>query len=137
MNSIQSTISRAPIRKTRRGQSLVEFALILPVLLLIMFGVVDLGRAFYISVVLSNVAREGARYAALNPTATATDIRQAALAEAGGAGVGLAEGNIDLTLPIERGKAFTVTVNYQFDLVMGFILGSSIPLSQSTTMYIP
>ena len=46
----------------QRGQSLVEFALSSVVLLLLVGGLVDIGRAIYISEALSNAAREGARY---------------------------------------------------------------------------
>lgn len=48
-------------RERPRGQSLVEFALILPVFLLILFGLVDAGRFVYMNSVLSQAAREGAR----------------------------------------------------------------------------
>ncbi len=44
------------------GQSMVEFALTLPVLLLIMLAIFDMGRAVYAQNVLTNAAREGARY---------------------------------------------------------------------------
>jgi Flp pilus assembly protein TadG len=47
---------------TQRGQSLVEFALSSVVLLLLVGGLVDIGRAVYISEALSNAAREGARH---------------------------------------------------------------------------
>ena len=47
--------------RNRRGQTLVEFALILPVFLLLLMGIMDLGRAVYYSSTLSNVARETAR----------------------------------------------------------------------------
>ena len=48
------------------GQSMVEFAIILPVLLLIVFGVIDFGWLFYNQSALNNSAREGARYAVVN-----------------------------------------------------------------------
>lgn len=48
------------------GQSLVEFALILPVLLLIIMGVFDFGRAVYAFNTVSNAAREGARLLIVN-----------------------------------------------------------------------
>jgi len=44
----------------------VEFALLLPVLLLIVFGIIDFGRALNAQVTLTQAAREGARLAALN-----------------------------------------------------------------------
>ena len=46
-----------------RGQTLVEFAIILPVLLMLMMGVFDLGRVVYANDMVSNAAREAARFA--------------------------------------------------------------------------
>lgn len=48
-----------------RGAAAVEFALLLPVLLLILFGIVDFGRAFNAQIVLTQAAREGVRAYAL------------------------------------------------------------------------
>ena len=48
----------------QRGQSLVEFALSSVVLLLLVGGLVDIGRAIFISEALSNASREGARHGA-------------------------------------------------------------------------
>ena len=45
----------------RRGAELVEFALVLPVLLLVVFGIVDFGLAIYDKAVVTNAAREAAR----------------------------------------------------------------------------
>jgi hypothetical protein len=47
----------------RQGQALVEFGLILPILLVIFLGLMDLSRAFYAGVIAEHAAREGARYA--------------------------------------------------------------------------
>ncbi|MCD6401003.1 MAG: pilus assembly protein, partial [Anaerolineales bacterium] len=53
------------IRKSSNsGQTLLEFALILPLLLLLTAGVFDSGRAIYYTSVMNNAAREGARYGA-------------------------------------------------------------------------
>jgi Flp pilus assembly protein TadG len=54
--------------KHRRGQALVEFALILPIFLLILMGIFDLGRAVYYSSTLSNAAREAAREGIVDQT---------------------------------------------------------------------
>jgi len=56
-------------RHARRGQSLVEFALIVPVLLLILLLAIDFGRAFYSWIVLQNAARIGANFAGVNADA--------------------------------------------------------------------
>ena len=52
-------------RRTRRdrGQGLAEFAIVLPVFLLIVFGAIDLGRVIWATDDITNAAREGARYA--------------------------------------------------------------------------
>ena len=49
-----------------RGQALVEIALALPVFLLLLFGLFDIGRLVFIYVGLTNSAREGARLAIVN-----------------------------------------------------------------------
>lgn len=46
------------------GQTLVEFALVLPVFLLVVFGLIDVGRLVYTNSTLSQAVREGARLAA-------------------------------------------------------------------------
>src|ERR1700674_809761 len=48
----------------RRGQSVIEMALAAPLLTLMLFGLVDFGRAYFQYISLVNTAREGARYAA-------------------------------------------------------------------------
>ena len=55
---------------TARGQSVVEFALILPVLLLLLLAAIDLGRVYQGWVVLNNAARVGANYAASHADAS-------------------------------------------------------------------
>jgi hypothetical protein len=59
-------------RNRRRGQSLVEFALVLPVMLLLVLFGIDFGRIFLGWVQLNNVVREAADFAAENPTAWST-----------------------------------------------------------------
>ena len=51
--------------KKRKGQSVVEFALVLPLFLLIMFGVIYTGMLFHDYITLSNIARTSAREAAV------------------------------------------------------------------------
>jgi hypothetical protein len=54
--------ARGGPQRPHLGQSLVEFALSSVVLLLLVGGLVDIGRAIYITEALSNAAREGARH---------------------------------------------------------------------------
>ncbi|HET6381284.1 MAG TPA: TadE family protein [candidate division Zixibacteria bacterium] len=48
-----------------RGQALVEFALVIPIFLLLLFGLIDMARIVYFNSTLSQAAREGARLAAV------------------------------------------------------------------------
>lgn len=53
-------------RECRKGQALVEFALVIPLFLLLLVGLFDLGRAVFAYNTLTNAAREGARIAIVN-----------------------------------------------------------------------
>lgn len=55
-----------PRMSRARGQSLVEMALILPLFLLVVISIFDLGRAVFAYNTLTNAAREGARFAIVN-----------------------------------------------------------------------
>jgi Flp pilus assembly protein TadG len=70
----------------RRGQALVEFALILPLLLILVFGIIEFARAWNQYQVLTDAAREAARTAVIdNPTMTQDSVQgviQAALTRA-------------------------------------------------------
>lgn len=53
-----------------RGLAAVEFALVLPVLLLVLFGIINFGALMYDQAVVTNAAREGARWASIRTTPT-------------------------------------------------------------------
>jgi len=86
---IPNTSSRKRAMKRRRGVAAVEFAVVLPILLLLLLGAADFGRCFYTSVAIANTARAGAEYACMHPFDSATQsawqsgIRQAAVDELG------------------------------------------------------
>src|SRR6185312_7067378 len=62
--------------KNRQGSAMLEFALIGPPLLLLIFGLFETSRLYYIRNNLQNAAYEGGRYAMLNVTASSTVISQ-------------------------------------------------------------
>ncbi|MBQ2848129.1 MAG: pilus assembly protein [Clostridia bacterium] len=57
---------RSKKNKREDGQAMVEFALVLPIFLLILCGIIDFGWLFYNQLSLNNACREGARYAVVN-----------------------------------------------------------------------
>ena len=54
-----------PKGRSERGQSLVEFALVLPIFLVLVLGIIDFGLGLKSWITITNAAREGARYAAV------------------------------------------------------------------------
>ncbi len=52
--------------RDENGQAMLEFALVLPIFLLILFGILEFGWLFYNQLALNNICREGARYAVVS-----------------------------------------------------------------------
>lgn len=114
-----------------RGQSLVELAFMFPVLLLILSGAIDLGRAYYAYVTLTNAAREGARYGASNPidangNLNTSGIAAKAVNEAAGSGFEISAGDVAVSAPNppSPGDTLAVTVTKQFQLITTAIFGA-------------
>jgi Flp pilus assembly protein TadG len=124
-------------RSNERGQSLVETALVLPILLLILMGIFDFGRAVFAYNAVSNAAREAARVAIVNQNVTA-------VAEEGKrAAIGLPADAIDVTFtlpgcpsPVAVGCTAQVTVEHEWSAItpiIGSVVGP-IQLSSTTEM---
>jgi|DewCreStandDraft_1066081.scaffolds.fasta_scaffold00058_64 Flp pilus assembly protein TadG len=118
-------------RRACRGQSVVEFALALPLLVLLIFGIIDFGRALNVVVILSNAAREGAR-AGIARGATDDEIRTRAQAIAGLAGNVTVEILPGPRATLNSGQTLTVRVRTGFSpvtpLLAALLPGGSIPL---------
>ena len=56
------------LKKSQAGQAMVEMALVLPILVVLVGGILDFGWLFYNKISLNNAAREGARYAVIHYT---------------------------------------------------------------------
>ena len=129
--------------RNERGQGILELALVLPFLLLIVLGVLDLGRIFFETIGLTNAAREGVRYLTLHPDNEAGAVL-AAIDEANYAGITISNGqvtvdctNLDGDDYCDSGTPATVTVTHDFDLILGWVLPSPITLTRSAVMAIP
>jgi len=112
-------------------------ALVLPLLLLLVVGIIDFGRAFNNHIIITNAAREGARAASRFPK-NAGLIETATIQEAFKSGVDLTSDSIDIEgLYSEPGQTIRVTVTYQFDTILGGFVGAdSLTLSSSTAMVV-
>lgn len=63
------------MQRTDRGAAAVEFALVLPLLLLLVFGIIDFGRAYASQIALTQGAREGVRLLALKGSVADVEAR--------------------------------------------------------------
>ena len=131
-----SLLSRFPFLSRRvagneHGANLIEMALVIMLLLLILAGVVDLGRAFYSYIAITNAAREGARYASHVPHLT-SGIRAATRDEAANSGITLADDQITIDpdpagFPAAAGSPVRVEVEYDVRTIMGEACGAGEP----------
>jgi len=140
---------------------MVEFALILPLMVLIIAGLFDLGRAFFDFITITNAAREGARYGALHPKYYNSDqssvpaclhtaylcIRQTVIDETVGTFVDLTstDGSITISCPdvdsdntCDGGQSLIVTVGYNYNnMIFKFFFPTGIPLESRVEMFVP
>ena len=126
------------LKKENKGQALVELALVLPILLLLVFGIVEFGRIFGTYLMVTHGAREGARAAAVG-TADSEIIslvknRTSALQlNDSKVVVNISPGQISRV----RGNGITVKVEYPVQIYAPFIsvfTGSSYKVSSQVTM---
>jgi len=121
-------------RREERGAAVVEFAVVLPLLLTILFGIIEYGYIFMVRQTLQHAAREGARTAVLQtsvpPYTTATTRIDEIMAAAnlGGFAQSIAEG-VDQIVTVD------VSINYsQVTLLGGFFGIDDHPLIGSCSM---
>jgi hypothetical protein len=124
---------------SRRGQTLVEWALLLPILLFIMFLVIDFGRGIYYYSVVSNAAREGARFGAVFPD-DIDGIKDAVRQRA----IGLDNSLLNIPNPVfiddesddDPFKRIIVTANYTFFPIVPYFGSDGINLQGSAKMMV-
>jgi Flp pilus assembly protein TadG len=109
--------------RRQEGQELVEYALVLPIMLLFLMAILDLGRVVYVYSALHNSVRDGARYGIIHPTET---INIETLVRTKAVGLDPAE----LTVFIVQPDLETIQVRavYQFTAVtplVGTLVGSN------------
>jgi Flp pilus assembly protein TadG len=98
-----------------------------PVLLLLLVAVVDFARIIDAGIVLTNAAREGARYASVDPALSVSDIQQMVVNDVLGSGTNIIEmddfaaANVSVVID-NVSEEVTVTIAYNFQLWFGGII---------------
>jgi Flp pilus assembly protein TadG len=137
-------------RRKTRGQALVEFSLILPVFLFVLWGILDFGLLLYSRMTVINATREGARAAsvAVNPTTIPTVA--AGRVQAVASGLTTSSPTMTITTSCvaivspscnwssmtssQPGDAVSVTVSYQYSSFFPLLFGTQIPFSSTVQM---
>ena len=135
------------MKRYSKSQSLVEFAITIPILLLLLFGIFDLGRAFYIKVVMTNAAREGAKHLAFHPDDKGNgyaDTKLAAQNEAVSSGVAITVDDViafctdsDTSGECDEDTPAQVTVELEMNLGIFGLFASTNTISSTANMVVP
>lgn len=122
----RGSLAERVLRRDERGAALVEFAVVLPILVLFVFGIVQFGLAYSARVELTNAVREGARTAAIGRSACppaspepATFLDDCVVASTRGAASGLQMASIDVqptTCPATPGPADNASVRATYPM---------------------
>lgn len=113
-------------RKNEAGQALVEFALVVPLFLILVLGIVEFARAWNIYEVLTDAGREGARRAVVEYQNISDSDVKATIQEAGNRiGITIEDSDITMTgFGAGRSTIFTVRIEYEHELQwVGTLLG--------------
>lgn len=116
--------------RSQSGAVAVEFALVVPFLLLMLLGIVEFGRIFNAQIQITSAAREAARVMAIE-----TDVGAAvstAIASAPGLNPTLSTSQVSVT-PCTTSADTTVTITYSLDLVAG-LFADAVPLTARGVM---
>ena len=132
--------------KLQAGSNIVEFALILPLLLVLVFGIIDFGLALFDKAVITNASREGARAGMVFSVPRLTDdqIRAVVQTYAGNYLVTFGTPNLQTTITrvdvdglggnMSSGDTLSVTVEYPYNyLVMNKLIPALGSLNLSST----
>lgn len=117
------------VHEDQRGQALVEFALIIPIFILVIVGVFDVGRAVYGYNTVANAARAAARVAIVNQSAADIEARAREMA------VGLSMADVTVTQDAcdFAGCPYGVTVTWDYEPATPLIGDLFNPQISSTT----
>ena len=120
----------------KRGQAVLELALVLPLLLIVVFGITEFGRAWMTMNVLTSAAREGCRLAVVTaPDVTEVNARVREVCAA--ARIAPSSVIVAGPDPLDTSRRVSVTVAADFRVVTGNLLGpfsGTIPLQATAVM---
>jgi Flp pilus assembly protein TadG len=136
-------IARSRRRNRRTGQAAAEFALVVPVFLLVLFAIMEMSLVVYHYYTMCEAAREAVRYAIVHsPTgpnpATASQIQQIAINYA--PALNLSPGDISVSSPADANLATSkdarVAISHAYKLRIPFLQPVTLTLASSAQMLV-
>jgi Flp pilus assembly protein TadG len=118
-------------RKHRRGASAVEFAIVAPIFILLIFGMIEYGRMVMVQQLITNAAREGARQAVLDGATTA-NVQSTVTTYLSNSSVSGATVTVSPDPPSNAGAGDPVTVNVSIPFTQVSWLPSPMYLGATT-----
>jgi Flp pilus assembly protein TadG len=128
---ISKSISR--IRRAEEGQTMVEFALVLPILAVLLFGVIQFGIVFNNYLTLTDAVRAGARKAAVSRQASDPSGAATQAVIASGADITIDPSKVSVTSDWQPGDPVTVQAKYPYAInLLGWVVKSGFITSTTT-----
>lgn len=123
--------------KSQKGSAIVEMALVLPILILLLFGIIDFGRIFHAYLTIDHAGREAARVASIRDF---PNVKSTAVDKSGNL---ITSSNVEVIYSDDtnkvRGSLATVKIDYNIDFLTPVIqpfFKSGYKLTDTTTMRI-
>jgi Flp pilus assembly protein TadG len=119
--------------KSDRGQTMTEFALVLPLLVLLLFGVIQLGIAFNNYITLTDAVRAGARKGTVARHLSNPEAAVEAQVRAAGTELDPDDLDINVTSSWQQGADITVSATYPYSISLLGLVVKTGELTSSTT----
>jgi Flp pilus assembly protein TadG len=114
------------------GAGAIEFALAIPILIMFIWGIFQIGLLFWASAGMQQALGEGARYATLYPTPTNAQIQTRITSET----FGTQHGTLTVPTPVNGTGFKTLSVTYTTQTNFLFMTGPTVTLTRSKKVYL-
>ena len=124
---------RRKIFRNERGQTMVEFALVVPILCVVLFGILQFGALYNDYVTLTDATRVGARKAATSRQEASPAAAAEAATRSAAQGLTQADLAVSVAAAWERGQTVTVKATYPYEIdLLGVVVASGNLESETT-----
>ena len=120
------------LRRNEQGAAAIEFAIAVPILILMIYGIFRLGLLFQANAGMQHALGEGARYATIFPTPTDTQIQTKMNARLFGSGYG----SFTVAAPVDGVGFKTLTVTYTTPMDFLLVPGPTVTITRTKKVYV-